>query len=409
MKFLLLQHRMTVGTLLPLLIIGALFPVGLAAQTSNVSYFTISDIGNPRPWKPGHVKVGENIDNVTVTARDVSGKRVADFNGLVYLSQHTDYGLGRTSPGIVQLVNGEWTGTLQIYRAGKRRSDLGVIGDVWIRATDNAANPHFGNSNLFVALPEQFTRLLVIVPGEEYLPGSITGRSGLPYKQQAGLEFVADIYATDAFGNEIENISDAVHLISTDENAVLQSNTRMLDGRASMSVTLNTPGQHTVTAFDADNPSTISPHTSSNITVDSGFPNSVQRFVFDPIGSPQTVGNSLQLRIRAVDAAGSTVTSHNEPTTLSVSTGPGTMQVGSVVFINGTWTGSVVLTKADQNVRLTVRDFSGGLTSDSNTFALVPGPVARFSSSQVSSPTSPIQSQPRWSIVMRHGARSPQT
>lgn len=356
-----------------------LVPAGLLAQASgDLSYFTISDIGDPKPWKPGQVTVGDSIGNVVITARDADGSPVTEFNGLVYLSQHTDDGIGRISPETVHLTNGEWQGVIKIFRAGKKRSDFQVVGDVWVSITDNAANPHSGTSNLFTAVRTDFSRLLIVVPGEEHLPGSVGGSTGQPFNQQIGTEISISVLATDAYWNRKRKISDTVHLISSDPTAILPDNAAMESGEVSFNVTLSTDGTQTITAFDVDNLAGVVPHTSSNIKVFTDLPDSVSSFVFNPIPSPQTVGDTLQLRVTAVDNQGRTVDIFNRQASLSASTGPGTLLAGQVVFSSGVWTGQIVLTQAGASVVFTMRDFSASISGESDPVEFRPGTAIRL-------------------------------
>jgi hypothetical protein len=380
MKALIMNFKIN-SMFLQLLWIGLIsVPIIADAQTSPaISHFTISDIGSPTPFKPGQVTVGENIESIAITARDASGKRVTDFNGPVYLSEYTEYGIGRISPEVVQLVNGEWKGKLIVFRAGEKEGDFLVTGDVWVSVTDNAPNPHFGTSNLFTALPERFSHLLIVLPGEEHLPGSITGRTGLPYKQEAGREFTVDISATDRYWNAIDDVSDAIHLTTTDNDASLQEDTNLAGGKATMRVRLDTPGMQTISAFDVDDPTNITPHTGSGILVRSTVPISVENFEFDPITGPRTVSDTINVTIKATDTYGNIVETYDEPAILAVSTGDGTIQGGGeIYFSDGVWSGPVVLTKAEPNVYLSVTDFASAVTGLSDTFVVAPAGLARL-------------------------------
>lgn len=342
------------------------------AQAQDISYFTISDIGNPHGFFPGEVTVGEKITGVEITAVDIFGDRVDNYNGPVYLSQETEAGIGRISPSVVQLQNGRWQGSLRVYRAGRKESGYFVSGDVWIRVTDNAANPHFGTSNLFVALPESFSRLLIVLPGEEILPGSATGRIGQPQQMQDGQNFSIEVYATDEYWNHIDDVNNSVRLIASDPAAVLQSATSMYDGLVEMSVRLYSSGQQTLTAFDVSDPNRITPHTSSSITVTGG---ELNHFSVDFINTPVVAGQPVQVTIRAQTQDGNLFTDFNDSVEFLASTGTGTVQPGIAgPFVFGTWSGELIFTRAQTTVQLTVRDYNvPAHTGLSNTFDVVPG------------------------------------
>ncbi len=348
-----------------------------AQPVDNLSHFTISDIGGPEAGIPGEINVGESIENVIITARDINGERLTTYNGLVHLTEQTEAGPGRLEPASVQIVNGEWQGSIILYRAGKRSQDFGVTGDVWLEVTDNIENPHFGTSNLFTARPAEFATLLSILPGEEHFPGSPTGRTGDSYFQQAGTEFKVKVVATDAYWNEVKRIEDTIRIASSDSEAILSPNKTMLKSEVHMPVTLNTTGQQTVTVFDVTRPQ-IASHNSTEITVVVDIPDSVTHFVFDEISGPIVAGDTIQVTARALDENDLLVTSYNQQGVLSSSTGPGTLSIATVIFSNGVWSGQVSITRADAAARLTVTDAGGTASGESNSFEISAGTVSRL-------------------------------
>jgi hypothetical protein len=139
-------------------------------------------------------------------------------------------------------------------------------------------------------------------------------------------------------------------------------------------IRFNTPGNWTVTASSPTHP-LISTDTSPLINVISG---SVASFLFDPISSPQFAGDTLQLTVSAVDGSGNVVSGYNEMANMTASTGPGTIIVGNIQFVNGQWSGPVILTKAGQSVYLNIHDFDDIVRGNSNPFTLMPGAMARL-------------------------------
>lgn len=352
-----------------------LYSQGHAQPVNELSHFTISDIGNPTTGIAGEVNVGESIANVIITARNANADRIPDYDGMVFLVEQTEGGKGRIEPESVQLVNGEWQGSLTLFRSGKKSNTFGVTGDVWIEVTDGATNPHFGTSNFFTARPADFTRLLTVLPGEEYLPGSLKGRTGEPYFQEIGSEVKVKVIAADAYWNQVKRIDDTIRITSSDGAAVLSPNKTMRKSEVHMPVTLNTEGPQTVTVFDV-NRTDIAAHTSSEIVLVVNIPDSVTHFVFDTITGPIVAGDSIQVTARAVDENDLLVASYNQQGVLSASTGPGTLNIGTVVFSNGIWTGYVAVTKSDPAVTLTLQEAIGSAVGTSNAFDNVPGQVA---------------------------------
>jgi hypothetical protein len=104
--------------------------------------------------------------------------------------------------------------------------------------------------------------LQVLLPGETVVPGSLTGKTGTPTPQTAGVPFSVTVNAVDASWN-LKITNDVVHLASTDTNAALPDDLAMSSGVAIFSVTLKTGGTQTITASDVTQPS-ITNNTSSS-------------------------------------------------------------------------------------------------------------------------------------------------
>ncbi|MEJ2634167.1 MAG: hypothetical protein P8184_02615 [Calditrichia bacterium] len=343
-----------------------------ALNVVELGYFTISEIGDPWWVMPGQVTVGEEIKQVEIIARDNNGNRVYDYNQYVDLSEQTDYGIGRISPQRIRLEAGKWKGSVWIYRAGKKTRGWGVTGDVWVRAFDGGIQ---GESNRFCALPGDFKRLLTVVPGENHLPGSLTGKSGSPNSQQAGKDFFVDVFATDEFFNLKTNVAHTISLSSSDAAATLPSSQSMSNGAVSMLVKLNTQGSQTITARDVNNSSILN-GVSSPIEV---FSSKLDHFTISSISSPQTAGSAFSSIITAVDAQGNLISNFNATLDLSASTGLATISPSEITMTNGWWSGEITLTKAASLVTVNVQDRTNPPQSGvSNQFNVVPGPAHKM-------------------------------
>ncbi|MCB9502700.1 MAG: hypothetical protein H6696_12255 [Deferribacteres bacterium] len=336
----------------------------------NLTSFRISDIGDPWWLIPGQVRVGRSLRNVTITARDGNGNLVNNYSGTVYLTQQTDYGVGRISPSSVQLSNGAWEGSIRVYRAGEKSASWGVTGDAWVEASDQAPTPHTGESNHFCASPDEFDRLHVIVPGETYLPGSETGKLGAASNQQGDHPFQIGIYATDQYWNQISNVNHTIVLTSTDPAAVLGPYGTLSNGKTTMAVRLLTAGIQTITASDQSDLSK-DPGTSSAITVIS---QGLHHFAFNNISSPRTAGEAFPVIITAVNEQGSIVSDFNGTLDLNVSTGSATLSPATINMANGWWSGDITLTKAASLITMSVQDRTNPPhTGESNQFDVQPG------------------------------------
>ncbi len=347
--------------------------VSPAFEVVEVLYFSIEpDIGNPHGNHPGQVRVGDIIPQVEITARDAQGNRINNYTKEVTLAEYTDYGLGRIFPETILLVDGRWIGNLQVFRAGLKTNGPYVTGDVWVRVNDQSI---FGVSNRFCATPRPYSRILNVVPGETFLPGSVTGRTGNPVSQQASVQFNMHVYATDQYWNQVTQTNTTVSFTSSDPAAVLPGNSSLSGGHLIVGITLNTPGTHTITTSDVYN-SSIQDGISSPIEVISF---GLDHFVFDPISSPKTAGTPFSVTIRAVDSGGNTVTDFSGTLDLDVSTGSQTITPSSIDMVNGVWSGQITLTRAASFVSVTVEDrTSPPHTGTSNQFTVQTGAFTKL-------------------------------
>jgi hypothetical protein len=324
--------------------------VSPAFEVVEVLYFSIEpDIGYPHGNHPGQVTVGDIIPQVEITARDAQGNRINNYNKEVTLSEYTDYGLGRIFPETIHIVDGRWIGNIQVFRAGLKTDGPYVTGDVWVRVNDYSI---FGVSNRICAIPRPYSRILNVVPGETYLPGSLTGRSGSPVSQQASVQFNMHVYTTDEYWNQVLQTNTTVSFTSSDPAAQLPNNSSLSGGHLLVPITLNTPGTHTISTSDVYN-SSIQDGISSPIDVISF---GLDHFVFDPISSPKTAGTPFSVTIRAVDSGGNPVTDFSGVLDLEVSTGSETITPDTIDMVDGVWSGQITLTRAGSFVSVTVND-----------------------------------------------------
>ena len=252
----------------------------------------------------------------------------------------------------------------------------------------DVTNTHRGNVNIFAYLEDDPTvngtsdpfsvqagslrRMLIVLPGQDPLPGSLEGLTGTPAPQSAGQSFAVDVYTTDNYFNVVDH-QDDVRITTSDPGAQPVTGTTSA-GYRRLSFTLVTVGAQTLTVNNLRH-SGIIPMTSQDVIV---MANAAQRFMVDPISSPQTAGVSVNVRIRATDQNGNT-TNFNGNALLIANTGPGSISPESVVFTNGVWQGPMTFKGAGGAVQFTVSDFSAPPhTGTSNAFAVNAGPVAKM-------------------------------
>jgi hypothetical protein len=347
------------------------------AMAANVNRFVFSDnIGDPKEWKPGEVNVGEFIENVTITAVDANGQLVTTYGGKLYLNQQTDYGIGGIEPETIQMTNGQWTGTVRVFRSGTKKSSVGVVGDVWIRASDGAVNPVFGDSQHFCARPLSASKFLVTAPGEEHLPGSSTGKIGQPQKQVSDADFSITVYTTDDFWNRVKP-ERALKLFFTSEDAGARLPGYVdMEGTSSIAVTVavKTSGQ-TISVQNTLN-TEIKPGASSPILFTEA---EMDHFTIDDVPGPVVAGQPFTITVTARSTTGGLFDEFNGYVFLSATSGDGTLspsQFGPLE--DGKWSGQVMLTRAQTAVVLrVVNDVTPDYEGESNAFTVLPGELNR--------------------------------
>ena len=305
--------------------------------------------------------------SITLRAVNPSGQQVS-YTGPVSFRQITSYGLGRIAPETVNLSGGAWSGSVTMYRADETSINRGNVNIEAYLAADPTIN---GVSDPFTVHPGPFRKLQIVVPGQDPLPGSVTGLLGAPASQSAGQSFAVDVYATDAYWNPLPS-ADVARITSSDAAASTPVSGALTNGFRRFTVSLGTVGTQTLTVNDQTNGS-ITGMTSQGIPV---IANSAHHFVVDPVPSPVTAGSPVTVRIRATDVGGNTVPGFSGNAILIANTGPGSISPEAIVFSNGVWQGAMTFRGAGGSVSFTCSDFaSPPHTGTSNNFVVNPGPV----------------------------------
>jgi hypothetical protein len=120
-------------------------------------------------------------------------------------------------------------------------------------------------SSSIVVSAGNFVKLQLLVPGETAAPGTVTGKTGTPTAQGAGLPFSITVRSVDADWNPVSSVH-TVGISSSDASATLPINGALSAGTRTVSVTLWTVGSATVTANDLTDGSKTS-NTSPSIPV----------------------------------------------------------------------------------------------------------------------------------------------
>ncbi|MGC8943256.1 MAG: stalk domain-containing protein, partial [Caldisericia bacterium] len=202
--------------------------------------------------------------------------------------------------------------------------------------------------------------------------------------------FNVTIYAKDANGYIVSAWDDTdtwgiygggacnANLSASTGNILPITSGNFVLGKWTGSVTLDTP--HPNMKITATNVSITG--TSNAFTCAS---NVLGKFEFDLIPN-QVAGVPFDITIKAVDLAGSLITTWNGTALLSSSTGAGTISPTSTTsFVNGRWTGSVTINTPNPSVQIFAEDPITHKMGMSNIFSLY-GALDHFTFDTISSP-----------------------
>lgn len=157
---------------------------------------------------------------VTIIARDPNGE-VYPYNSSALLSTTGDDFWSYVYPNLVSFQNGVLQRNVVVTRAGSLRliCTVGSVSDT----SDNV---------LLLSGPP--THFLVVLPGEQFAPGSPTGlRPDPPDAQIAGDSFRFSVYVTDEWFNVVPDRADSVYFSATDSFAWLPAPGPLSNGSGS--------------------------------------------------------------------------------------------------------------------------------------------------------------------------------
>jgi predicted RNA-binding protein with TRAM domain len=306
---------------------------------------------------------------IEVWAVDPVGAIVSGFTGDVRLQEITSYGEGRMEPSVVTLTNGTWSGMVTHYRADETSINRGNVNIYAVLDSDPTKN---GTSDPFTVHPGPLARVQIVVPGEDPLPGSVSGITGSPASQAVGQTFTVDVYATDQYWNPLPS-GDVVRVTSSDAGASTPVSGALNNGFRQFTLSLGTVGTQTLTVTDQTNGS-IQGMTSAGIQVTASAPD---HFEISTITSPVVAGQTVPVTIRATDVGGNTITDFDGDAVLTANTGPGSISPEAISFSAGVWSGDMVFRGAGGAVSFSCSDYSSPPhVGTSNSFEVQPGSYA---------------------------------
>ncbi len=277
---------------------------------------------------------------VTVAARDRFGNVVTGHQDTVQVSGNDR---GAASPASVAVTGGVGTITVTLTEAGPRTLAL---------ARPSAPATTVSSASILVAAGAESQFVL-----------------GAPTLATAGTATTITVTAVDRFGNTVTGYTGAVHLSSTDANAVLPPDAKLTAGSGRFAATWRTAGTQTVTATDSTNTSVKG--ISGTVRVGpaaTGFGLGVPNFA--------TTGAPVTVTVTALDQYGNVVTGYTG-TVRFASSDPTAVLPPNSRLTNGVGTFTVALKRAGSQTITGTDTTSGAITSTSSAIQ-VSGAAARF-------------------------------
>ena len=184
-----------------------------------------------------------------------------------------------------------------------------------------------------------------------------------PTPENAGTSFSVTVTAQDASNATVTGYTGTVAITSSDGAAVLPSNSSLVNGVGTFTVTLNTTGSETVSANDVGTPSISG--ISGSITVVSI---AATHFVVSA-ASPQTAGTGFNVTVTAQDSSNATATTYAGTVALTSSDGAAVLPANGTLT-NGVGTFSVTLNTAGNSTVTATDTVSSSITGVSATIAV---------------------------------------
>ncbi len=279
---------------------------------------------------------------LTITCLDQRGNTFPGYAGTVNLSSSEDPFLVYSSGNPVTLTSG--TG---MFNVSPKKS-----GTFTVTATDSVNSSITGTSNTLTATPGPTTTLVVSASSP----------------QTAGTGFNFTVTAVDLFNNTTPAYAGTVHFTSTDGSATLPANTTLTNGVGTLSATLKTAGNQTITATDTVTSSITG--TSSTISV---TPAAAMHF---SVSAPASAGQNISFNftVTALDQFNNTATGYSGTVHFTSSDGTATLPANSTLT-NGVGTLAATL-KTLGNQTITATDtVNSGITGTSGNIS-VAGPMS---------------------------------
>jgi hypothetical protein len=288
-------------------------------------------------------------------------------------------------PAETTLVNGQVLIPSRLFRSGSQT--------IWASDLDQAqVEPD--TSSAVQVVGGSFARLLILAPGEEPAPGTVTGRTGTATDQSINYSFTVQVLATDSWWNPVGGVSDVVHITCTDPGATLPPDAALVDGQASLNMRLATGGFQQITVSDVTDPSKTGSVTQVR-AISSGFHLEAE---VPPTGR---AGEPFTLTVRVVNDAGSVIQEINSFVTIEVQNastrlpGRGTLLTTRFQLLQGERSISETYTFAEPII-LIARDDAGNAPGVTDAIVIAPGIPSAIQ----------LSSNPSWVRANKHATVS---
>lgn len=259
----------------------------------------------------------------TITAIDIYGNVISDFNGNVNLSV-----AGETiSPSVVTMTSGSWSGNITLTKAKNLRISVSF-------------GPTSSNSPFFSVMPSTIATVNIA-------PGNSTLRAGV------ATDFTAS--PADAYGNIISAGVNFAWSVDPSIGVLTDDNQGMVSLTAGNSTAT---GLLSVVATEAS-----SVVASVNISV---IPH---HYEISGLASNITAGSLVPVTISARSSSGGLISNANDSLILDDDTH--FLDVKNIMLNNGSWSGTISITKSSTNNKISMSDQGGQTVSQSGQFNVI--------------------------------------
>jgi hypothetical protein len=245
--------------------------------------------------------------------------------------------------------------------------DTLIDGNVNVTVSASFENWTTGSTNITVQ--DNDNTIAVAMPASGWEGQTLTGAGTI----QLGGTAVSAITVNLSSGDPSELSVPASVIVAAGQSSATFTLTLLNDGLKD--------GTQTATVY-----ATATGLTPGNATI-AVHDSNLDHLAFTPIATTETVATPFAVTIDAYNVANEIIPTFSGTVSLTAAgtNGPVAFAPDSVNFTAGVWTGNVTVSTIDPGVTLTA-NAGGGITAASNKFAVVPGSVAAFQWSSISSP-----------------------